>query len=260
MADGPTMSANLEARVDALEAAGDFDGAIAALGDLAARTRTDQRWHIAWMHVRAGRDEQAAALWRALRAERPHDPGVLYLEASAHLESDADARALPVLETALAMALRVGSDITMVREIADARTAALRRMGGAPGEVDRAARHVLERTAAAVAWFPAGEHARALGAWPAFAQETGGARHAAYSLALDRRMRGTARRPVLVALTVAEVGDWAARAGWDPGWGVTHAQIAADAARAGRGRPWPPGRNEPCWCGSDAKYKRCCGA
>lgn len=23
---------------------------------------------------------------------------------------------------------------------------------------------------------------------------------------------------------------------------------------------WPPGRNEPCWCGSVRKYKKCCGA
>ncbi|TCC43074.1 SEC-C metal-binding domain-containing protein [Kribbella sindirgiensis] len=22
--------------------------------------------------------------------------------------------------------------------------------------------------------------------------------------------------------------------------------------------PWPPGRNNPCWCGSENKYKRCC--
>lgn len=22
---------------------------------------------------------------------------------------------------------------------------------------------------------------------------------------------------------------------------------------------WPPGRNDPCWCGSGRKYKRCCG-
>ncbi|KXK59784.1 hypothetical protein AWW66_22435 [Micromonospora rosaria] len=24
------------------------------------------------------------------------------------------------------------------------------------------------------------------------------------------------------------------------------------------GQPWPPGRNEPCWCGSGSKYKKCC--
>lgn len=22
---------------------------------------------------------------------------------------------------------------------------------------------------------------------------------------------------------------------------------------------WPPGRNQPCWCGSERKYKKCCG-
>lgn len=25
------------------------------------------------------------------------------------------------------------------------------------------------------------------------------------------------------------------------------------------GVAWPPGRNQPCWCGSERKYKRCCG-
>jgi tetratricopeptide (TPR) repeat protein len=24
--------------------------------------------------------------------------------------------------------------------------------------------------------------------------------------------------------------------------------------------PWPPPRNQPCWCGSGTKYKKCCGA
>jgi uncharacterized protein YecA (UPF0149 family) len=24
--------------------------------------------------------------------------------------------------------------------------------------------------------------------------------------------------------------------------------------------PWPPGRNDACWCRSGRKYKRCCGA
>jgi hypothetical protein len=23
---------------------------------------------------------------------------------------------------------------------------------------------------------------------------------------------------------------------------------------------WPPGRNDPCWCGSERKYKRCCSS
>ena len=26
------------------------------------------------------------------------------------------------------------------------------------------------------------------------------------------------------------------------------------------GEAWPPGRNDVCWCGSERKYKKCCGA
>jgi hypothetical protein len=32
-----------------------------------------------------------------------------------------------------------------------------------------------------------------------------------------------------------------------------------DRARQGHALAWPPGRNAPCWCGSAAKYKKCCG-
>jgi hypothetical protein len=33
---------------------------------------------------------------------------------------------------------------------------------------------------------------------------------------------------------------------------------AEDLDRRGGGLPWPPARNEECWCGSGAKYKKCC--
>ena len=33
---------------------------------------------------------------------------------------------------------------------------------------------------------------------------------------------------------------------------------AAPAPEPGPLLPWPPGRNDPCWCGSRAKYKKCC--
>ncbi|MER7167344.1 SEC-C domain-containing protein [Micromonospora sp. NPDC000207] len=31
-----------------------------------------------------------------------------------------------------------------------------------------------------------------------------------------------------------------------------------DHLDAVEGHAWPPGRNDPCWCGSAAKYKKCC--
>jgi uncharacterized protein YecA (UPF0149 family) len=32
-----------------------------------------------------------------------------------------------------------------------------------------------------------------------------------------------------------------------------------DVLRTGNAVVWPPGHNEPCWCGSQRKYKKCCG-
>lgn len=36
-------------------------------------------------------------------------------------------------------------------------------------------------------------------------------------------------------------------------------RIQHDDLPDGRRVPWPPSRNQPCWCGSGVKYKRCCG-
>jgi hypothetical protein len=61
----------------------------------------------------------------------------------------------------------------------------------------------------------------------------------------------------LVALRLDEYLPWCQEHDRDPAEARAH--YAADMARLGRSLRWPPGRNEPCWCGSGAKYKRCCG-
>ncbi|MFF1820557.1 SEC-C domain-containing protein [Kribbella sp. NPDC058245] len=43
----------------------------------------------------------------------------------------------------------------------------------------------------------------------------------------------------------------------EPGQDITSIKWPRDD---GVGVAWPPGRNQPCWCGSGVKYKRCCGA
>ncbi|MFG1912360.1 SEC-C metal-binding domain-containing protein [Kribbella sp. NPDC048928] len=40
---------------------------------------------------------------------------------------------------------------------------------------------------------------------------------------------------------------------------VRDARIQHDDLPDGRRVAWPPPRNQPCWCGSGVKYKRCCG-
>jgi tetratricopeptide (TPR) repeat protein len=261
----------LEARIDALEAEGRYDDAIAALDELAALTGGDQRWHVAWMHVQAGRHDTAEALWTALEADSPGEPTVAFLAGNAYAQAGDPAEAAGRFARALALALGGGADGPTVRQIVEARTEALHNAGLAPGPIDEAARLALARAAAqgadtpvATPYFPASEFATAVAAWPGFAEDWRDDGHAAYALELDRRMRavapGAPRRPVVVPLTVAEVTASAEVHGIEADWAEARARAAYDAAQEGRAIPWPPGRNDPCWCGSLRKYKRCCGA
>lgn len=50
------------------------------------------------------------------------------------------------------------------------------------------------------------------------------------------------------------------RTGGDPADESVRLAYAQEAVEQGRMSSWPPGRNEPCWCGSGRKYKKCCGA
>jgi hypothetical protein len=62
----------------------------------------------------------------------------------------------------------------------------------------------------------------------------------------------------IVPATVAALDAFAQRAGTDPTDSTTktrYIQTIPDTAMI----PWPPRRNAPCWCGSGAKYKKCCG-
>jgi hypothetical protein len=57
--------------------------------------------------------------------------------------------------------------------------------------------------------------------------------------------------------SVAGLVAFAEQEGGDP----TDADILddyADALGDGAMTPWPPGRNDACWCGSGSKYKKCC--
>jgi uncharacterized protein YecA (UPF0149 family) len=70
---------------------------------------------------------------------------------------------------------------------------------------------------------------------------------------------GAPRHPVVVPLTVAEVQAIASEHDIDPDAPEARARAAYELAQGGRAIAWPPGRNDPCWCGSGKKYKKCCG-
>ncbi|MFD6949116.1 zinc-binding protein [Nocardiopsis sp. TSRI0078] len=76
----------------------------------------------------------------------------------------------------------------------------------------------------------------------------------------DRERPGT--RWSVVLHGVGEIVEFAERSGQDPASSGTaldwvDLELSADDPRL---RAWPPGRNEPCWCASGRKYKKCCGS
>ena len=66
-------------------------------------------------------------------------------------------------------------------------------------------------------------------------------------------------RVVMVMITPDELADFAVRTGGDALDKGTRNALLIERFDAGDGHVWPPERNAPCWCGSGAKYKKCCG-
>lgn len=126
----------------------------------------------------------------------------------------------------------------------------------------------------AVAWLPADEYPDWPTQWPDLAdsdlvleEEHGGSvAHAVYCQRMERRLgelRETGAARLLIApLRASELTQWVAdnqADERDPA--QLRARYAADLGRdLSRTIAWPPGRNEPCWCGSGRKYKKCCAA
>lgn len=115
----------------------------------------------------------------------------------------------------------------------------------------------------AIGWFPAKEWTTAIAQWPDLLDDNP-PEHADYSHAIEARTKRIARavagQPLHISpLTVADLEDFAAAEGHEPATAEARATYAAHVLAQGMAIPWPPGRNEPCWCGSGTKYKRCCG-
>lgn len=79
---------------------------------------------------------------------------------------------------------------------------------------------------------------------------------------LEEHLRTLAARGTTVTLVparAAEMRDYADRAGGSVTDEAIRRAYLDDVAQRRGPVAWPPGRNTRCWCGSGAKYKRCCG-
>lgn len=118
-------------------------------------------------------------------------------------------------------------------------------------------------TTAAVAWFPPEELARATERWPRLVERFGTDDYRAYARRLQGHLidtqRALGKRPELAPITVEGLVEFASGRGFDASDPWTARAWAGEIADRGEALAWPPGRNDPCWCGSGSKYKRCCG-
>lgn len=187
----------------------------------------------------------------------------LYTLASARFDTGQWDEALVTFDRALAAA-RARGDAVLVEEVLAERRYCRAELGLPPDEDDAMTPDPSphpEEIAVALAWFPRDEHAEALRRWPELGEDL--ADPDAYCAAMEARLReisaATARNPAVAPLRVAALAEFADERGLDPDSGEARSQWAAELQRRGEAIAWPPGRNEPCWCGSERKYKRCCG-
>ena len=269
------------------------------LADQGYACAPDPRCRRAEILTRHGRLEEAAAIWDAVAQDTPEDVWVYNnagLEYGAIGEHEA---ALSWLTRALELAVRTGDPERLLGQLRDLRAASLAALGrdeddlqtaepvtlsdpaGKTGQlVEQVRQMASERREPTgmmpltVAWLPADEYADWPTQWPDLAdsdlvqgEEHGGSvAHAVYCQRMERRLRELretgAARLLIAPLRASELTQWVADHERDEdNPAQLRARYAADMGRdPSRTIPWPPGRNELCWCGSGRKYKKCCGA
>jgi tetratricopeptide (TPR) repeat protein len=278
----------LSRRDDALAAA---DAAVDAGLDM----QPDPRCLRAEILMRADRVAEAEPIWAAVRADTPDDvwlynnAGLEYADAGDH------ARALDWLTEGLRLALRTSDPERLVDQLAYLRQASLDSLGR-PADLlqEQATTFLLEQERAsqkrspreeelapeptggvdtvALAWLPAGDYEQATRLWPELANSyrvagpDGPLPHPQYCREMQQQLVECAEAGIpglaIAPVRVAPFTAWCAEQGHQPDSSDARAEYAAHlAATADPGViAWPPGRNQPCWCGSGRKYKKCCAA
>lgn len=123
-----------------------------------------------------------------------------------------------------------------------------------------------------VAWLPAGDYERALQLWPDFAASDtiagpeGPRPHVQYCRRMQQKLvsLSEAGAPVLLLapIRIVPFTAWCAELNHLADSADSRAEYAAHLTATDDPdlTVWPPGRKEPCWCGSGHKYKKCCAS
>ncbi len=274
---------------------GRFDQAIAAMKRAIAHGwegEPDGRYRIAEFLLQAGRADEAHALFATMKDDNPDQIYLYNVAAMAYTDVGDHERALQWLTEGLDLALRTDDPEGIADQLSAIREKSLTALGPVPDELqDRVRRYLreaekrsnglltrapyeaaalaledigdtIDEVVAIMAWFPQADFAAATERWPWLKARWRAPNHEAYSRLLQRRLLSVSAigvKPSLVAIKMDAYLLWCERQGLEPGHLDSRERYAAELAARGKTIPWPPGRNDPCWCGSGKKYKRCCG-
>jgi hypothetical protein len=117
--------------------------------------------------------------------------------------------------------------------------------------------------ATSLAWFPSEDYDEAIERWRSLAEDWADCPHDEYCRRFQSQLLRLSSHGVPMAgvapIRLADYVHWCKQERLDPESSATRAHYAAELTRRGEAIPWPPRRNDPCWCGSGRKYKHCCG-
>jgi tetratricopeptide (TPR) repeat protein len=243
---------------------------------------------IADLLLRAGRTQEADQAWLQAEREDPEAPWLYQAAGSAYADMGPSARALPRQTKGLELELAAAQDDDMIWMLTTERAETLDALGDGPDDLQLRAEELVERQEqeeqARVGAFyrdrgtpqPVPPHRRQSElpgsrqtntperwvTWPSFAEDYEHGPYAAYCARLelllrDLKAQGIARI-ALTPITIDDYLDWCTERDRDPERSDNRASFATELLGRGVIQPWPPARNEPCWCGSQRKYKKCC--
>ncbi|GAA4598431.1 hypothetical protein BJY16_002709 [Actinoplanes octamycinicus] len=256
------------------EATGDLPAALGFAERAAAVPAADgfARACLAELLVKSGREADGRAAFEAVRPELLHDP-----VAPSYLADTLVACGLgAVAEEWLTDAVRsltegggTGADrVEQLYELVKERHRVREELELGHDDLDDLY-HELESAveapgpddARSVLFWPEPELAALLARWPERA-DMYGADWDEHRAVLERALAGWSATGVIdLGLLVGSMDGllaFAAAEDLDPAAQETHAGYADEVADTTGAVGWPPPRNAPCWCGSGAKYKKCC--
>ncbi len=259
----------------------------------------DSRCRLAEILMRAGRVEEAEPIWAQVRADTPDDVWLYNNAGLEYAAIGDDSTALAWLTDGLRLAVDTDDPERIIGQLIHLRAASMTALGLPSDDLQSRAKDIhaarrrdsrqrVLRTMAQLphdtepaaviptpmpeskvwTWFPSSEYDKARAQWPGLTEPdglaAGGRPHPEYCRALQGKlaeaanagMTGIRIAPIRVDVLVA----WCADRGQDPAG--ARADYVAHLTRTDPEQliSWPPRRNEPCWCGSARKYKKCCGA